>query len=332
MDHPAHARAGFGLLWRSLHLWWYSFKMAFPLGAAAYGWYLLMAVWWGMLGLFLSVSLRQGIPLLGAMPIPDWLRWLELHRIELGWVALVWSPLAFLGLAQSLVVAGSLTRLAISALDHLPERSPSAQRQAGLRRGALLHLTMQTGLSLLLYGLVLVILGGALLALILSITAGWTVASSNGAINADAVGSSVLQVGLISAGAIGMLVIAWPLLWVVSRWWVAEVIVVVDPEAPASTSPAESWELSQGSVSKILAVVVEMSLLTAPLQVGLIALPLWLSRAWEGGLVTDIMRLMAVVLAWILGGGLTLPLWQNLKAAVYLDLCTRRSLEDPAEG
>ncbi|NJL99297.1 MAG: hypothetical protein HC924_11050 [Synechococcaceae cyanobacterium SM2_3_2] len=154
-------------------------------------------------------------------------------------------------------------------------------------------------------------------------------ASSNGAINTDAVASSVLQVGLISAAAIGVLVIAWPLLWVVSRWWVAEVIVVVDPEAPASTSPSESWELSQGSVTKILAVVVGMGLLTLPLQVGLIALPLWLSRAWEGGPVNDSMRLMAVGLAWILGGGLTLPLWQNLKAAVYLDLCTRRSLEDP---
>ncbi|MGF1577102.1 MAG: hypothetical protein ACFCU9_14425 [Cyanophyceae cyanobacterium] len=331
MDRPAHARAGFGLLWRSLHLWWYSFKTAFPLGAVAYSWYFLTAIWWGLLGLFLVLSLRQGIPLLGALPIPGWLRWLEVHRIGLGFVALGWTPIAFMGLAQSLVVAGSLTRLAISALDHLPERSPSAQRQAGLRRGALLHLTMQTGLSLLLFGLVLVILGGALLALILSITAGWTVASSQGAINADAVGSSVLQVGLISAGAIGVLVIAWPLLWVVSRWWVAEVIVVVDPEALASTSPFESWELSQGSVSKILAVVVAMSVMTLSLQVGLIGLPLWLSQAWEGGGLTDSMRLVAVVLAWILGGGLTLPLWQNLKAAVYLDLCTRRSLEDPSE-
>ncbi|NJL99298.1 MAG: hypothetical protein HC924_11055 [Synechococcaceae cyanobacterium SM2_3_2] len=160
MVHPNHARAGFGLLWRSLHLWWYSFKTAFPLGTAAYGWYLLMVAWWGLLGLLLILSLRQGIPLLAAMPIPDWLRWLELHRIGLSWVALGWTPIAVWGLAQSLVVAGSLTRLAISALDHLPERSPSAQRQAGLRRGALLHLTMQTGLSLLLFGLVLVILGG----------------------------------------------------------------------------------------------------------------------------------------------------------------------------
>ncbi len=323
MTSSAHARGLLGWLWRSLGLWGSTLKLVFPLAAAAYGWYLLTLIGWGLVGIGLILVLRLGIPLVGALPIPDWLRWIESHRSQTGYVILAWMPLALVGLAQSLVLGGSLTRLGIAALDQLPERSASAHRQAGRRWGALLRLHIQSGLAIVLFGIILLLLGGALLALILSIAAGWTVASGNGPVDPDRVAASVFRVGLISAALIGIWVIAWPLLWVASRWFVADVIVVLDPDAPAALSSIESWELTQGSVAKILLALVITSLLTLPLQMGLVALPLGLDWGWEGGILELVVRWVSGLLGWILGGGLTLPLWHNLKAAIYLDLITR---------
>lgn len=234
--------------------------------------------------------------------------------------AILWALVPIYGWAKSYAIGAQISRLVFSELVNQPESVKNAYSHVNSRMWSLLVTKIIVGLILLATNIGLAILTFIVIfvpTLILSST------SSNN--TGAGLFLLLLQIVVRLASLIAQL-------WIQSRFFIAELPLVIEPEVDSTKTISRSWELTQGFVGRIQLILFVGYLITLPL-IGLAVTPLILiipffvaaSKGAQDSIVSliflgVIILLILVALAIIV----TLPFWQSIKAIIYYDLRSRR--------
>jgi hypothetical protein len=125
-------------------------------------------------------------------------------------------------------------------------------------------------------------------------------------------------------------------LWIVARFFIADVLLAIEENLDAGTTISRSWELSKGNGWRIVLILFVALLITLPLQliiqifsqVVLQAVLQPLSSS-PNNATLNYLSTIGIVYLLLLGLGVLvnaclLPFWQAIKAVIYYDLRTRR--------
>ncbi len=224
--------------------------------------------------------------------------------------------------AKYLLNAALISRLAFFDFTNQPESVQTARNYLQPRLWSFLRVTMQVIISLyfLMVGLyiLLMIAVFALAFLIAGISTLLGINSDN-PIGVILLG---LVVTVLSLAAIVFILYAF--LWYFSRWMVAEVPLAVESEVTGGKSVVRSWQLTKGSVNRILMVASIAFLVTLPIvSMTNIAPTILLVIIRQGSPLYWAVYAISVVLSFA-SGIFILPFWQTIKAVLYCDLRSRR--------
>jgi hypothetical protein len=279
------------------------FKMYLRLAVIAYLWLigglLAWAVVTGALGGLLALTGNEALGFLG---------------IGLGFLIGV-VPFLY-GMAQFFMLSAVMSRLAFQQLIDQPEAATAAQDGTKPKLWAFLKLSL----------LFLLLLLAAYFALgIVATLLGFLVGFLTGGIFSAVFGSDTgAIIGVVLGGFTVLAVLLIGFVWFLSRLFIAEVALAIEPATTASDSISRSWSLTKTSVLRIQFVVVAAFLITLPLVIFSNYLPqIFLLRLEQGSTAYWTVYGVSLVLSF-LGGMVTMPLWQTIKGVLYYDLRSRR--------
>lgn len=130
--------------------------------------------------------------------------------------------------------------------------------------------------------------------------------------------------GTIVSVVISVFIILLGMSWFYSRLWLAEVILAVEEGSQVIPSIGRSWELTQTSAFRIQGVFLVTFLVTLPIVIITGYLPqIPLISMEEGSAIYLTVYILSLVLS-LVGGAVTMPFWQAIKAVVYYDVRSRR--------
>ena len=130
--------------------------------------------------------------------------------------------------------------------------------------------------------------------------------------------------GTIVSVVITIFIILLGMSWFYSRLWLAEVILAVEEGSQVIPSIGRSWELTQTSAFRIQGVFLVTFLVSLPIVIITGYLPqIPLISMEEGSAIYWTVYIMSLVLSFV-GGAVTMPFWQAIKAVVYYDVRSRR--------
>lgn len=214
--------------------------------------------------------------------------------------------------AKFLANSALISRLAFSDLVSKPETKHEARRHIVPRQWSFLRVALQVFIFLILVYILL----GLLLSIVLGIVVGLIFYISRELSIGQIIGGV-----LIIVGSIGFL---FAIVWFVSRWFIAEVPLAVEPNINGGQSVARSWELTKNFVVKIQLIVMVAFLVTLPLLGVTTYIPyIFLLFTKEGSNLYWLVSALYLVGS-LVGGVLVLPFWQALKAVLYYDLRSRK--------
>lgn len=225
-------------------------------------------------------------------------------------IAHLWSLVPVYGWAKYFAHSASLARLAFAEISGKPESSNSAKSAVNDKLWTFILISLTVGLYMFGWGI--------LLYLATAIVGGIAIA----------VGSLLGPVGAILGGIIlvaAVLALFAALLWLGSRWFVAEVPAAVDVGTQRGDSVKRSWDLSQSSVWRIVGILCIAFLVTLPAY-AVTSYPLQIVMQFvvEQGTAVFWLLYFANIIVSLIIGTLFLPFWQSLKGVIYYDLCSRR--------
>ena len=232
----------------------------------------------------------------------------------IGWVCFLWYAIA-----QYMLRAAVMSRLAFLELTSQPEGIHTAQEHLKPRLWRFLRVALQVGLRILLvaFGLYFAI------ALVVGILAGIAVFSLR---SASFTPPSPIVLGIIGV-SIGVIVLGlffYGFLWYFSRWMIAELPLAIEENMSASESVDRSWQLTQGAVGRIIAVSSIAFLITLPITAITQGVPTFLIlKVEQGSAQYWLIQGISIVMSFI-SGGFLLPFWQTTKAVLYADLRSRQ--------
>lgn len=219
------------------------------------------------------------------------------------------------GWAKYAAISGLISRLAFGDLVNRPESISSGQSYVNPKMWSFLGVAIQVGCWLLLIYIGLVI-AALFIAVVIAIALGWLLNFILGSIGTTIAG--------FFAVIVGVSILLLGLLWYYSRWIVAEVPLAVEENVNGKASIARSWDLTKASIWRIQGITLVGFIVTLPIIALSVSIPeILLFRLEEGSAVYSIVDLISWILSAI-GGIITMPFWQALKAVLYYDLRTRR--------
>ncbi|NEQ23148.1 MAG: DUF975 domain-containing protein [Microcoleus sp. SIO2G3] len=225
-------------------------------------------------------------------------------------LAYVWLFVPIYGWAKYSAINGQLSRLAFQELINQPESNEESRSFTNPRMWSFLAAGLLMGL--IFFGV----------AIALAIVIGIVAAVGAGlAVGAPALG--LLGGLLIFAVSVAAIVFV---IWLYARLLIVEVPLAIEPSLDAASTIGRSWNLTKGSVGRIMGVVFVAFLITllvnVPVQVASFALDA-ASQASPESPVVALLSLALFVVS-VLSGALLLPFWQVIKAVIYYDLRSRR--------
>ncbi|WP_414584501.1 DUF975 domain-containing protein [Scytonema sp. PCC 10023] len=239
--------------------------------------------------------------------------------------AYVWLLVPFYGWAKFYALSALISRLAFGELVNQPESISSGQRFVNSRLWQffitiLLMFLLIVGIyigAVILAGILAVILGLMLgfIFYLLGVPFGGIAQQGNA-------GVTVLSV-------VVALIILIAFLWFLMRFFVVDVPLAVEDNVNGKSTIARSWELTQGSVWRVLFISLVAFLITLPLQIivqilttiiQLIFAPLVEQNSSVFSPIVFLLNLAVSFASW----AVVLPFWQTIKAVVYYDLRSRR--------
>ncbi|MBR8839868.1 MAG: DUF975 domain-containing protein [Stigonema ocellatum SAG 48.90 = DSM 106950] len=233
--------------------------------------------------------------------------------------AYVWLLVPVYGWAKFYALTALISRLAFGELINQPEDIPSGQRYVNSRLWQFLLamlLMLPVGIGIFVGFLLL----SAFVGILLAAFVGGTGQQGNLAIIA-VVGLRTIVVGIVALAA---------LLWLLTRFYLVDVPLAIEDNVDGVSTIGRSWELTRGSVWRVLLISFIAFLITLPIQIVVqiitsivqaIFAPLLQQSSGIYNLLFSITLLLILIFT---SGAVIAPFWYSIKAVVYYDLRSRR--------
>lgn len=230
--------------------------------------------------------------------------------------AYLWLLIPVYGWAKFFVLTGVMARLAFQDVISQPETISDAQRQVEPKLWSFFGLGILIFLIYFAAYLVLLIVAG-----IGGLLVGFLIGGILSALFSSELGTAF---GAVFGVLVGFTIFLIGFVWIVSRIFIAEVVLAIEPTVNASDGIARSWSLTKASVVRIQFVVLAAFLITLPVMLITNYLPqIFLLRAEYGSVAYWTVYLLSLVTSFI-GGMIVMPFWQCVKGVLYYDLRSRR--------
>jgi uncharacterized RDD family membrane protein YckC len=244
------------------------------------------------------------------------------------------------GLAKYQALSAAISRLSYYELLQTPETPAQASRYVNQRIGGFLLIGFLLSLIYVAVAIALYILL-AIVVSIVAIVTGIPTVFQQGVDPSD----PMVIGGMIAVFSSVVLILSIPtlllILWLIARFFIAEVTFAIEPETLAGSALTRSWALTRKSSWRVVLLLLVIFTVLFPLQ----SLIQVFSTLLQGvALAIDPEQFpgiyaIALTASYVLAFALsifTLPLWQATKAVLYYDLRSRREgmgleLPDPAE-
>jgi len=262
----------------------------------------------GVLGLVLAIALLAG--LFGVIGGDIMALLGGLIGFLVGLAALVY------GSAKYYLISSVIGRLCFRDLIHDPETSLQARRQVAPKLAQFLLLGILLGLAYiaayLLVGLVALIAGGSV---------GFLTAGIFAALINPTAGNII---GIVLGGMLGLALLLVALVWIVSKLFIADVVLAVEPQREAPESIGRSWTLTNTAIWRIQVVFLATFIIQLPIIAVTNYIPSILLQALPLGTVAYALFYTLSLVLSLIGSIFVLPLWQAVKGVLYYDLRSRR--------
>lgn len=224
--------------------------------------------------------------------------------------AYLWLLIPIYGWAKYSAISGLISRLAFGEVSEHPETVSDARREVNPRMWSFFGAGILTSL----------ILVGAYLAGAIAI--GILVGGA----------AAIFRENYLIIGALVVVaVIAFLILYlrVVSQLLIVELPLAMENDVTASSAISRSWELTKGSVARILLIVFVGILASLPISIfvqivsTIIQLVLSTVLGKDSSSFFLVYYLLILALS-IVSGALMAPFWQAMKAIIYYDLRSRK--------
>ena len=220
------------------------------------------------------------------------------------------------GSAKYYLVSSVIGRLAFRDLIHDPETSLDARRQVAPKLTQFLLLGILLGVAYM--GAYLIT---ALVALIAGGSVGFLTAGIFSALINNTAGNVI---GIVLGSMLGLAIFVIALIWIVSKLFISDVVLAIEPNREAAESMGRSWKLTDAAVWRIQIVFLATFMIQLPILSVTNYIPSILLEVLPLGTVAyAIIYTLSLVLS-ILGSIFVLPLWQAVKGVLYYDLRSRR--------
>jgi MFS family permease len=262
----------------------------------------------GVLGLVLAIALLAG--LFGVIGGDIMAILGGLIGFLVGLAALVY------GSAKYYLISSVIGRLCFRDLIHDPETSLQARRQVAPKLAQFLLLGILLGLAYiaayLLVGLAALIAGGSV---------GFLTAGIFAALINPTAGNII---GIVLGGMLGLALLLVALVWIVSKLFIADVVLAVEPQREAPESIGRSWTLTNTAIWRIQVVFLATFIIQLPIIAVTNYIPSILLQALPLGTVAYALFYTLSLVLSLIGSIFVLPLWQAVKGVLYYDLRSRR--------
>jgi Membrane domain of glycerophosphoryl diester phosphodiesterase len=239
--------------------------------------------------------------------------------LQLSSLAYAWALIPVYGWAKCAAILALISRLAFSELVNQPESVQDAKRLVNSRMWQFLVM----GLLMLLITIGLTIAVMIPLGIVVGmITAYATLGAANGTPNAAA----ILLLALLVLVFIPLLFVM--LLWMQARLLVVELPLAIEDGVDGSSTIGRSWNLTKGSVWRIVGIILVAYLITLPIQLPFTLLSQFIQIAFTASASDNPSNalfgsLLSLIVS-LIGAVLVVPFWQAIKAVIYYDLRNRR--------
>ena len=271
----------------------------------------LMATLWivgGLMALILAIAIFAGVfAAIGG----------DIMAIVGGFIGFLIGMAALIyGSAKYYMVSSVIGRLSFRDLIHDPETSIDSRRQVAPKLVQFLLLGILLGLAYfgayIAVGLAALIAGGSV---------GFLTAGIFSALINNTAGNII---GILLGGILGLALFVVALIWIVSKLFIADVVLAIEPNREAAESMGRSWNLTNAAVWRIQIVFLATFMIQIPVlsvtnyipNILLIVIP-------EGTITYAIVYAFSLLLSMV-GSIFLLPLWQAVKGVLYYDLRSRR--------
>jgi hypothetical protein len=225
----------------------------------------------------------------------------------------LWILVPVYGWAKYSAMMGTIARLAYGEVTEQPESLNDAQRHVKPKMWDFFAAGILVGL----------ILCGAIIPF--SIMIGIVGAVAGLVFGQDSGLGTAVGVLLIIAA---LLLFVFGLFWLISRLFLVELPLAVEENATATSTIKRSWDLTKGSVGRILLVVSIAFLISLPIivvsNIASAIFQVMIGAGVENAPGLAFIGAILYLLAVLAGGALIIPFWQAIKAVVYYDLRVRR--------
>jgi len=225
-------------------------------------------------------------------------------------VGYLWLLVPIYGWAKYSAIAALISRLAFAEVSEHPETVSDARREVDHRMWSFFGAGILTSLIFLA-----VYLAGAIGITVLGLGA-----------------AAISQQNYLIIGAlVAVAVIAFLIIYIriVSQLFIVELPLAIENNLTASSAISRSWELTKGSVGRIVWIVFVGGLVSIPVSAFIqtvlaIVQPILIALLGaESGAFVSVYIILVVALS-ILSGALVNPFWQAMKAIIYYDLRSRK--------
>ncbi|MEM1290415.1 MAG: DUF975 domain-containing protein [Cyanobacteria bacterium P01_H01_bin.162] len=232
--------------------------------------------------------------------------------------AALWYLIPVYGWAKGLMIFAQIGRLGFHEVIRQPETVALSLRNVRPRMWSFLGVAMLVSLIQLALNYAISLVAGILL------------------VPLAAIGAAGAAAGILS----GVLIVAMQLMifagqtWIQARFWVYDMILAMETESEPTAAISRSWELTKGSATRVLLVLLVSYLVMAPLYL-LSFVPFLFTIPFFAGISTDatanealgialVLATLAFFFLFFFAVVLSAPFFQSLKAVLYYDLRNRR--------
>ncbi len=232
-------------------------------------------------------------------------------------VGYLWLLVPVYGWAKYSAISALIARLAFGEVSEHPETVSDARPEVNPRMWSFFGAGILT--TLIFFA---VYLAGAIAIAVLSVVVG---------VAAGMLGQNSTIIGLIIGLIVAVAVIAFLIIYIliICRLLIVELALAMENNLTASSAISRSWELTKGSVGRIVWIVVVAFLVSIPIYAVSNSITLLVQSILTAllGAQSSLYWLVYYILVLPLSfgfGALALPFWQTMKAIIYYDLRSRK--------
>lgn len=239
--------------------------------------------------------------------------------LQLSSLAYAWALIPIYGWAKCAAILALISRLAFGELVNQPESIQDAKPVVNLRMWQFLVMTLLMLLINIGLTIVVMIPFGIVIGII-------TAYATAGAASGTPSPGAFLLLSLLVLVFLPLLFVM--LLWVQARFLLVELPLAIEDGVDGSSTIGRSWNLTKGSVWRIVGIIFIAYLITLPIQLPFTLLSQFIQIALAPLTIDNpsyaLLSFFLGLIISLIGAVLVVPFWQAIKAVIYYDLRSRR--------